>query len=182
MIKILLINIGCKISIIKNLIKKKYFVYEFNKKNNILFLSKINGVFISNGPGNPFFYKKKFYLILFFMFLKIPILSICLGYQIISILSKFNFFKLKIGFHGFNHSLIDKSNTILYINSQNHNFNIKKYNIKNFNNTFFSIFDNTLQNINSLIQPLIGFQNHPEGESGSNDLKYLFNYYNNIYE
>ncbi|AFP83932.1 glutamine amidotransferase-related protein [Candidatus Carsonella ruddii] len=182
MIKILLINIGCKISILKNLIRKKYFIYEFNKNNNIFFLSKINGIFISNGPGNPFFYKKYFNLILFFMFLKIPILSICLGYQIISILNKFNFFKLKIGFHGFNHSIIDKSNFCLIINSQNHNFNIKNNKIKNFNNTFFSLFDNTLQNINSLIQPLIGFQNHPEGESGSNDLKKIFNYYYNIYE
>lgn len=182
MIKILLINLGCKIGIFKFLIKKNYFVNEFNKKNNILSIINIDGVFISNGPGNPFNYKKVFYLILFFMYIKIPILSICLGYQIISILNKYNFYKLKNGHHGINHPIIDYNKNKLIINSQNHNFNIKKKKKKNFNNSFYSLFDNTLQNISSLSQPLIGFQNHPEGCSGPNDFLNIFNYYYNIYE
>ncbi|BFI90897.1 glutamine amidotransferase-related protein [Candidatus Carsonella ruddii] len=182
MIKILLINLGCKIGIFKLLMRNNYFIHEFNKKNSILIIFKVEGVFISNGPGNPLNYKKFFYLILFFMFIKVPILSICLGYQIISILNKYNFYKLKNGHHGVNHPIINKNFNKLIINSQNHNFNIKKKKKKNFNNSFYSLFDNTLQNINSLIQPLIGFQSHPEGCSGPNDYINIFKYYNKIYE
>lgn len=182
MIKILLINLGCKLSIFKLLIKNNCFILELNKKINFFLFSKIKGVFISNGPGNPFFYKNFYKIILFFIFIKIPILSICLGYQILSILNNYNFYKLKNGHHGVNHPIFNLNNKKIFITSQNHNFNIKKKNIIEYNNSYYSLFDKTLQNICSYIQPIIGFQGHPEGCSGPNDMKYFFNYFKYIYE
>ncbi|BCG49298.1 glutamine amidotransferase-related protein [Candidatus Carsonella ruddii] len=182
MINILLINFGCKLGMFKLLIKNNYFIYEFEKKINICLLLKLNGVFISNGPGAPKTYLKYFNIILFFVYIKIPILSICLGHQIISIINMFSIFKLKNGHHGVNHPIYNINKKKLYLTSQNHNFNIKKNNYFNYSNLFFSLFDNTLQNINSEIQPLICFQGHPEGCPGPNDLINIFKYYKNIYE
>ncbi|MBY0585439.1 carbamoyl-phosphate synthase small subunit, partial [Candidatus Carsonella ruddii] len=148
MINILLINLGCKLGIFKLLIKNNYFINEFKKQTSIKFLIKVDGVFVSNGPGNPFKYKKFYNIILFFMYIKTPIISICLGHQILGILNNFKFFRLKNGHHGVNHPIFNKYNKKIFISSQNHNFNLKNNNKKNFNNSYYSLFDKTVQSIN----------------------------------
>ncbi|AFP84293.1 glutamine amidotransferase-related protein [Candidatus Carsonella ruddii] len=176
MINVLIINLGSKLSLFKKLVNKDYFIVEIKKKK--INLKNIDGLFISNGPGYPQKFLKYKNIILYFLYYKIPILSICLGHQIISIINKFEILKLKIGHHGCNHTLYNKYKNKIYITLQNHNFNIKKKNKKNLINNYKSLIDKTLQNIMSLIFPLLSFQNHPEGSSGPNDLIKIFEFYN----
>ncbi|BAF35097.1 truncated carbamoylphosphate synthase small subunitt [Candidatus Carsonella ruddii PV] len=174
MINLLIINLGTKLSLLKKLVSNNYFIIELKDE---FYLKNIDGLFISNGPGYPKNFLKYKNIILYFLYYNIPILSVCLGHQIISILNKFKIFKLKIGHHSCNHTLYNDFENKIYITLQNHNFNIKKKNQKNLINNFKSLFDKTFQNISSLIFPILSFQNHPEGCSGPNDLILVFKFY-----
>lgn len=182
MIKILLLNLGCKLSIFKLLIKNNYFIIEFKKKLNKQIILNIDGLFLSNGSGNPINYLKYKNLILFALINKIPIMSICLGHQILSILNKLKIFKLKLGHHGVNHPIFNCSNKKIFITSQNHNYNVKSLKKKKIINLFFSLFDYTLQSFSSINQPFISLQGHPEGGAGPNDLNFFFNFFFKFYK
>ncbi len=137
---------------------------------------KPDGVFLSNGPGDPKPCNYAIANIKKLLALNIPIFGICLGYQLLALAGSCKTEKMKFGHHGANHPVKElKSNKVL-ITSQNHGFTISDNNINsNIEITHRSLFDNSIQGIKIINKKAFGFQGHPEASPGPNDTQYLFN-------
>lgn len=136
-----------------------------------------DGIFLSNGPGDPNTYIYAINIIKIFLNkTNIPIFGICLGYQLLALASGAKIEKMKFGHHGSNHPVKDVENDKVMITAQNHNFVVD---IKTLPNTLkithISLFDNTLQGIRHLNKPAFGFQGHPEASPGPHDAVSFFN-------
>ncbi|XAO72605.1 MAG: glutamine-hydrolyzing carbamoyl-phosphate synthase small subunit [Candidatus Vidania fulgoroideorum] len=172
--KILVIDLGLKTNILRNLsdVNQYLIITSYKIKINNIKKIKPNGIIITNGPGNPKEYNKKLYRIIKEIIeSKIPILGICLGHQILSNFFGYKLKKLFIGHHGSNHPIKIKNKLI--IASQNHNYITKLSNnkkIKNIN----SLFDKTNQGFIFNKRKIISTQGHPEGAPGTNDFKFIF--------
>lgn len=136
-----------------------------------------DGIFLSNGPGDPNEYSDAINCIKFFLnTTNIPILGICLGYQLLALASGAKTKKMKFGHHGSNHPVKDIENNRVMITAQNHNFVVDITTLPNFLKvTHISLFDNTLQGIRYLDKPIFGFQGHPEASPGPHDAISIFN-------
>ncbi|WP_343183186.1 glutamine-hydrolyzing carbamoyl-phosphate synthase small subunit [Buchnera aphidicola (Neophyllaphis podocarpi)] len=137
-----------------------------------------DGIFLSNGPGDP---KPCTYIINTIKKLleyEIPIFGICLGHQLLALASGAKTKKMKFGHHGGNHPVIDVKNNKVIITSQNHSFTVEDVNIpKNIEITHKSLFDGSIQGIHRKDKPAFGFQGHPEASPGPNDAIFLFDYF-----
>lgn len=138
-----------------------------------------DGIFLSNGPGDPSEYTQSINLIkFFFKKTNIPIFGICLGYQLLAIAGGAKTIKMKFGHHGSNHPVKDIENDRVIITSQNHNFVVDMVTLPSiFKITHTSLFDKTLQGICHVHKPVFGFQGHPEANPGPHDGKSIFNYF-----
>ena len=171
--------------------------YDFGVKNNILrILASMNckitvvpaqtpaetvlemkpdGVFLSNGPGDPEPCDYAINATKIFLDKKIPIFGICLGHQILGLASGAKTFKMKFGHHGANHPIQDLSSKKVLITSQNHNFAIDPENIPlTLKVTHKSLFDQSVAGIEHTECPAFSFQGHPEASPGPQDAMYLF--------
>ena len=134
-----------------------------------------DGVFLSNGPGDPEPCDYAISAIKKFLELKVPMFGICLGHQLLSIASGAKTEKMKFGHHGANHPVQDLENGQTLITSQNHGFSVDEKSLpKNVIATHRSLFDGSLQGIAMTDGPAYGFQGHPEASPGPHDLLPLF--------
>jgi carbamoyl-phosphate synthase small subunit len=136
---------------------------------------KPQGIFLSNGPGDP---EPCDYAIKAAQTLiesGIPTFGICLGHQIMALASGAKTFKMKFGHHGANHPVKDLASGRVSITSQNHGFAVDGKTLPtNLRATHISLFDNTLQGLERTDKPAFCFQGHPEASPGPSDIGYLF--------
>ena len=136
---------------------------------------KPDGIFLSNGPGDP---EPCDYAIAATRELierGIPTFGICLGHQILALASGAKTFKMKFGHHGANHPVKDLDSGRVSITSQNHGFAVDEKGLpKTLRPTHVSLFDGTLQGLARTDKPAFCFQGHPEASPGPHDIGYLF--------
>ncbi len=134
-----------------------------------------DGIFLSNGPGDPGACDYAIEAVKRFIEVKVPLFGICLGYQILAISCGAKEAKMKFGHHGANHPVFDLQNNCVIITSQNHGFMIEESTLpKNLIATHRSLFDQSLQGIKHKTSPAYGFQGHPEGGPGPHDAEIIF--------
>jgi carbamoyl-phosphate synthase small subunit len=137
---------------------------------------KPDGVFLSNGPGDP---EPCDYAIEAIGEIldatKIPVFGICLGHQLMGLASGAKTLKMKFGHHGANHPVKDLDSGRVVITSQNHGFAVDPERLpKNLRPTHVSLFDGSLQGLARTDRPAFCFQGHPEASPGPHDIGYLF--------
>jgi carbamoyl-phosphate synthase small subunit len=134
-----------------------------------------NGVFLSNGPGDPEPCTYAIEAAHAVMAKGIPLFGICLGHQIMALASGAKTFKMKFGHHGANHPVKDLATGQVAITSQNHGFAVDEKTLPaNLKPTHISLFDGTLQGIERTDTPAFSFQGHPEASPGPQDIGTLF--------
>jgi len=142
---------------------------------------KPDGVFLSNGPGDPAA-TGKYAINIIQKIIKenIPIFGICLGHQLLALALKAKTKKMKLGHRGANHPVKSLINNKVEITSQNHGFEIVKKSLpKNVEVTHKSLFDNCIEGIKLKNKPVFSVQYHPESNPGPQDSHYLFNQFIN---
>jgi carbamoyl-phosphate synthase small subunit len=136
---------------------------------------KPDGVFLSNGPGDPQPCNYAIEATKVFLEKKIPLFGICLGHQIMGLAAGANTLKMKFGHHGANHPVKDLKTGKVVITSQNHGFAVDAATLpNNVEPTHVSLFDGSLQGMAWLDRPAFCFQGHPEASPGPQDVGYLF--------
>lgn len=134
-----------------------------------------DGVFLSNGPGDPEPCDYAIAAVQDIIAAGIPVFGICLGHQILSLASGAKTMKMKTGHHGANHPVGDMQGERVFITSQNHGFAVDDSNIpSNLTVTHRSLFDNTVQGVRRSDAKAFGFQGHPEASPGPHDIISLF--------
>lgn len=134
-----------------------------------------DGVFLSNGPGDPDPCDYAIESIGALLDIGVPIFGICLGHQLLALASGARTEKMKFGHHGANHPVVDIDTGRVLITSQNHGFAVAEASLPgNVRPTHRSLFDGTLQGIERLDRPAFSFQGHPEASPGPHDLGDLF--------
>ncbi len=134
-----------------------------------------NGIFLSNGPGDPEPCDYAIAATKELIETGIPTFGICLGHQIMALASGAKTFKMKFGHHGANHPVKDLDSGRVSITSQNHGFAVDERTLPaNLRPTHVSLFDNTLQGLERTDKPAFCFQGHPEASPGPHDIGYLF--------
>jgi carbamoyl-phosphate synthase small subunit len=136
---------------------------------------KPDGIFLSNGPGDPEPCDYAVAATRTLIDTGIPTFGICLGHQILALASGAKTFKMKFGHHGANHPVKDLDNGRVSITSQNHGFAVDEKSLPaNLRPTHVSLFDGTLQGLARTDKPAFCFQGHPEASPGPHDIGYLF--------
>ena len=134
-----------------------------------------DGVFLSNGPGDPEPCDYAIAAIKEVLETDIPMFGICLGHQLLALASGARTMKMVNGHHGANHPVQDLKTGMVMITSQNHGFAVDKTSLPdNLKATHESLFDQTLQGIERTDKEAFGFQGHPEASPGPNDVSSLF--------
>ncbi len=134
-----------------------------------------DGVFLSNGPGDPEPCDYAIAAIQEFLDAQMPVFGICLGHQLLGLASGARTVKMKFGHHGANHPVQDLDTGRVLISSQNHGFAVDEATLPaNLRATHRSLFDGSLQGIARTDVPAFGFQGHPEASPGPRDLAPLF--------
>ena len=134
-----------------------------------------DGVFLSNGPGDPQPCDYAIKAAAELMDSGIPTFGICLGHQIMALASGAKTFKMKFGHHGANHPVKDLDSGRVSITSQNHGFAVDAASLPaNLRPTHVSLFDGTVQGLERTDKPAFCFQGHPEASPGPHDIAYLF--------
>jgi carbamoyl-phosphate synthase small subunit len=134
-----------------------------------------DGVFLSNGPGDPEPCDYAISAIRSLLDARIPLFGICLGHQLLGLASGARTSKMKFGHHGANHPVQDLDSARVMITSQNHGFQVDEASLPgNVRVTHRSLFDGTVQGISLTDRPAFGFQGHPEASPGPQDVAYLF--------
>ena len=134
-----------------------------------------DGIFLSNGPGDPQPCDYAIAATRELIETGIPTFGICLGHQIMALASGASTFKMKFGHHGANHPVKDLDNGRVSITSQNHGFAVDEKSLpSNLRPTHVSLFDGTLQGLARTDRPAFCFQGHPEASPGPHDISYLF--------
>ncbi|MEY8688762.1 MAG: glutamine-hydrolyzing carbamoyl-phosphate synthase small subunit [Leptothrix sp. (in: b-proteobacteria)] len=134
-----------------------------------------DGIFLSNGPGDPEPCDYAITAARELIETGIPTFGICLGHQIMALASGAKTFKMKFGHHGANHPVKDLDDGRVSITSQNHGFAVDAASLPaNLRATHVSLFDGTLQGLARTDQPAFCFQGHPEASPGPHDIAYLF--------
>lgn len=136
---------------------------------------KPDGVFLSNGPGDPAPCDYAVAAIKTIVDQGIPTFGICLGHQLLALASGAKTNKMKFGHHGANHPVQDVATKRVYITSQNHGFAVDVASLpSHLKVTHISLFDESLQGIARTDQPAFSFQGHPEASPGPTEMAYLF--------
>jgi len=134
-----------------------------------------DGVFLSNGPGDPEPCDYAITLIRQLIENKVPSFGICLGHQLFALAAGAKTVKMKFGHHGANHPVKDIETGQVMISSQNHGFAVDEESLPDcLVATHRSLFDGSLQGIRHLDAPAYGFQGHPEASPGPHDVRGLF--------
>ncbi|MBX9812649.1 MAG: glutamine-hydrolyzing carbamoyl-phosphate synthase small subunit [Burkholderiales bacterium] len=136
---------------------------------------KPDGIFLSNGPGDPEPCDYAIRAIRKFLDTDVPVFGICLGHQLLALASGAKTVKMKFGHHGANHPVQDLDTGRVMITSQNHGFAVDTATLpSNVRVTHVSLFDGSLQGFARTDRPAFCFQGHPEASPGPHDVDYLF--------
>jgi carbamoyl-phosphate synthase small subunit len=134
-----------------------------------------DGIFLSNGPGDPEPCDYAITAIREFIALKVPVFGICLGHQLLGLAAGASTTKMKFGHHGANHPVQDLATGQVMITSQNHGFAVDEASLpETARATHRSLFDDSLQGIELNGAPAFGFQGHPEASPGPHDIAGIF--------
>jgi len=137
-----------------------------------------DGVFLSNGPGDPEPCDYAISAIQTIVDTGMPVFGICLGHQLLALASGAKSVKMKFGHHGANHPVKDIEGDKVLITSQNHGFAVDESSLPdNLKATHRSLFDDSLQGIHRTDKPAFGFQGHPEASPGPHDAAPLFDHF-----
>jgi carbamoyl-phosphate synthase small subunit len=168
----LLVDLGCRVTVLPA---------ESSAKQILSY--DPDGIFLSNGPGDPGACEYAISTIKDLLNTSIPIFGICLGYQLLALACNAKTMKMKFGHHGANHPVIDTISGNVVITSQNHGFAVDEGSLpEELEVTHRSLFDNTLQGISVKGKVAYGFQGHPEASPGPHDLMLIFNKFINMIE
>ena len=162
--------VGAKIGVevMPNSISADTLIDKFNKK-------EIDGVFLSNGPGDPLVLKKEQEEIKKLIAAKVPMFGICLGHQLLSISHGYETYKLKFGHHGGNQPVKNIKTGLVEITAQNHNYNVPDNIVEIAEVTHVNLFDNTIEGLRYNDSPIFSVQHHPEASPGPKESRYIFN-------
>ena len=142
-----------------------------------------DGVFLSNGPGDPEPCDYAIQAIQDILQTDIPVFGICLGHQLLALASGAKSIKMKFGHHGANHPVKTLENDRVMITSQNHGFAVDEKTLPdNLKATHRSLFDDSLQGIHRTDKPAFSFQGHPEASPGPQDASPLFDHFIELME
>ncbi len=142
-----------------------------------------DGIFLSNGPGDPEPCDYAIEAIKTFLDKDIPTFGICLGHQLLALASGAKTVKMKFGHHGANHPVKDLKRDCVMITSQNHGFAVDEESLpENLEATHVSLFDGSLQGIHRTDKAAFGFQGHPEASPGPHDAAPLFDHFIELME
>ena len=175
--KVALIDCGCKNSILRSLLKRNISVlkvpWDYDLSND-----EIDGVVISNGPGNPKLCKKTISNVKKLIEKDIPILGICLGHQILALASGANTYKLKFGHRSQNQPCLEIGSKRCYITSQNHGYAVDTETLRQgWLPWFFNLNDGSNEGIRHTSKPFFSVQFHPEASPGPTDTEYIFDHF-----
>ena len=176
--KIVAIDFGIKRNILRILYQKGCQITVVPAKTSFDEILKLNpqGVFLSNGPGDPEPCDYAIKTIQELIKERVPLFGICLGHQLLSLALGGETEKMKFGHHGANHPVKDLKTETVFITSQNHGFTVKENSLpKDVLVTHRSLFDDSIQGIKHKSLPFFSFQGHPEASPGPHDIKSLFN-------
>ena len=142
-----------------------------------------DGIFLSNGPGDPEPCDYAIQAIGEILDTNIPVFGICLGHQLLALASGASTVKMKFGHHGANHPVEDLKNNIVMITSKNHGFAVDETSLPaNLIATHRSLFDGSLQGIHRADKPAFSFQGHPEASPGPHEASVLFDHFIELME
>jgi len=179
--KIAVIDFGVKRNILNEIVASKIAVEvmpnDFKAEDIIAkYEAKdIDGVFLSNGPGDPLVLKREQEQIKKLIAAKVPMFGICLGHQLLSISHGYDTFKLKFGHHGGNHPVKNEKTGLVEITAQNHNYNVPDNITEIASVTHTNLFDNTIEGLKYNDSPIFSVQHHPESSPGPKESRYIFN-------
>ena len=140
-----------------------------------------DGIFLSNGPGDPEPCDYAIKATQQFLQSDLPLFGICLGHQILGLAAGGRTVKMKFGHHGANHPVQDLETGKVFISSQNHGFAVEESTLPpEVKPTHRSLFDGSLQGLAFRERPVFGFQGHPEASPGPHDLRSLFERFNHL--
>ena len=182
---IVAVDFGVKKNILRLLRKNVGKVEVVNAEITFEELMKLkpDGVFLSNGPGDPEPCNYAIELIQQLLNINMPIFGICLGHQLLALSGGCKTYKMKFGHHGANHPVQDLITKVVYITSQNHGFAVDLSSLpENIEPTHISLFDKSLQGIAFQDKPAFSFQGHPEASPGPHELEELFKKFNLMIE
>ena len=175
--KVAVLDFGIKKNILRILADRGYKLTVFPAKTDFEEIMSINpnGVFLSNGPGDPEPCDYAIEAIKQLAEISIPLFGICLGHQLLALSLGGKTSKMKFGHHGANHPVQDLKSMKVAVSSQNHGFTVDEDSLpQQVNVTHKSLFDGSVQGIEHQSKPFFSFQGHPEASPGPHDLKYLF--------
>ncbi len=168
----MLVDRGCKVTVVP----------AKTPASDVLAMSP-DGVFLSNGPGDPEPCDYAIAAIKEILETDIPMFGICLGHQLLALACGAQTEKMKFGHHGANHPVQDIESKTVMISSQNHGFAVDEKTLPdNLKPTYRSLFDGSLQGIHRTDKPAFGFQGHPEASPGPNDVSPVFDHFIELIE
>ena len=175
--KVVVYDYGVKKNILRMLVDRGCDLTIVNAQtpvNDVLAMNP-DGVFLSNGPGDPEPCDYAISNIQVLLEKNMPIFGICLGHQLLSLASGAKTEKMKFGHHGANHPVQDLDTKQVMITSQNHGFAVAEDNMPaSLEITHRSLFDNSIQGVRVIGKPAFSFQGHPEASPGPHDVSGLF--------
>ncbi len=162
-----LTHAGMQVEVVPNSLSASTIIDRFRAK-------EIDGVFLSNGPGDPLILKEEQEKIKELISNKIPLFGICLGHQLLSIAHGYDTYKLKFGHHGGNHPVKNEIRGTVEITAQNHNYNVPDNITEVATVTHTNLFDNTIEGLRYKDSLTMSVQHHPEASPGPHESAYIF--------
>ena len=173
-------DFGAKRNILRMLVDRgcKLTVVPAQTSAEEVFSLNPDGIFLSNGPGDPEPCDYAISAIKSFLETDIPVFGICLGHQLLGLASGAQTVKMKFGHHGGNHPVKDHGRDVVMITAQNHGFAVDENDMPaNLKVTHNSLFDGSIQGIHRTDKPAFSFQGHPEASPGPADAAPLFDHF-----
>jgi len=162
-----LTHAGMEVTVVPNSLSAEEIIAKIDSK-------EIDGVFLSNGPGDPLILKEEQEKIKALIAAKVPMFGICLGHQLLSISHGYDTYKLKFGHHGGNHPVKNEMTGTVEITAQNHNYNVPDNIVEVADVTHVNLFDNTIEGLKYKGTPVMSVQHHPEASPGPHESSYIF--------
>jgi carbamoyl-phosphate synthase small subunit len=178
-------DFGAKSNILRMLVERgcKLIVVPAQTSAEDVLAMNPDGVFLSNGPGDPEPCTYAIEAIKTLLDADLPIFGICLGHQLLALATGAKTLKMKFGHHGANHPVQDTRDGVVMITSQNHGFAVDAESLPEcLTSTHVSLFDGSLQGIHHNSKPAFSFQGHPEASPGPQDAAPLFDHFIDLLE